>query len=104
MLSRRYAYPNAEQMFKKVLPLLRANIEVRQSLGSNLQAGQFRAYAHTGGVCFTKALPFLSWNSRKSTYICNISDSHPQQFTCRPTGDDVSGSWSTVQCNGEYEL
>lgn len=49
-LVRRYYYPSPERAFNFVLPLLRANEEVRKAVGAHLKPGLFRAYSYAGGL------------------------------------------------------
>ena len=49
-LVRRYYHPNPERAFQTVLPILRANEEVRKAVGTQLRPGLFRAYSYAGGL------------------------------------------------------
>ena len=55
-LVRRYYHPSPERAFQTVLPILRANEEVRKAVGTQLRPGLFRAYSYAGG---------LGWNRWK---------------------------------------
>ena len=67
-LVRRYYYPSPERAFNFVLPLLRANEEVRKAVGAHLKPGLFRAYSYAGGLGWNR------WKVQLEPSMLQLSD------------------------------
>ncbi|CAI8036908.1 hypothetical protein GBAR_LOCUS20677 [Geodia barretti] len=78
---RRWKSPRSDRVLSSVLPMLRANSEVRQMVGASLTPGLFRAYSYSGGV---------KWSGVRRSNGINWSP-----FTLQPC--EWNGAWNPYQ-------